>query len=529
MRRLAYLLAIASRLLAQPGVTVSGRVLNSVNGTPIAGAEVTLSGMEAPARGTPQTYIVDTDSDGRFSIPSAAPGVYAPRPKKIGYELRPLNRFLIVEPGQPAAIELRLTPDAAITGRVLDAEGDPIRSSTVEAMQYSFTGGKRQVKSIRKVMSDDHGTYRLFNLPAGRYYLRAQHSLQNCFISMATPLAMPQCRDGLVTLGPAFYPSAAEISRATQVTVGAGAELAGIDLRLGPRALYTIHGKFVGAPASRQSTTLLLMDSEGKATTYDFDIAGDEFAFKDVPPGSYRLVADFAPDQNSAENHVFATQPVEVVNHDVDAPLAFRKGRKITGTAQLEGGAPARRNELEFIRFTPLDGGVEAEVTVKPDGSPLEVSLAPGAYRVDIVRPPGIYLKTVLAAGQALPDRKLDADSVASPLTIVAGADLGAVEGAVLDESGKPVYNAEVTMVRDGEDNWANRFQSMITKSDGKFRFKDVVPGEYKAYAWFGAPPGETQDPEFRKPYESQAVIVKVTPTDTPAVQLKVIVVAPKP
>ena len=32
-----------------------------------------------------------------------------------------------------------------------------------------------------------------------------------------------------------------------------------------------------------------------------------------------------------------------------------------------------------------------------------------------------------------------------------------------LNESGKPVYNAEVTKVRDDEDNWANRFQSLIT------------------------------------------------------------------
>ena len=34
-----------------------------------------------------------------------------------------------------------------------------------------------------------------------------------------------------------------------------------------------------------------------------------------------------------------------------------------------------------------------------------------------------------------------------------------------LNESGKPVYNAEVTKVRDDEDNWANRFQSLITKA----------------------------------------------------------------
>jgi hypothetical protein len=129
---------------------------------------------------------------------------------------------------------------------------------------------------------------------------------------------------------------------------------------------------------------------------------------------------------------------------------------------------------------------------------------------------------------QELPERKIDTEHLSGDVTMVISADFGQVEGTVTDEAGKPVYNANVTLIPDqGHTDWPERLESGFTLPSGKFNFASVPPGEYKAYAWLGVEPGAPQSAEFRKPFEDRAASVKVEANSRQAVDLKPIVVAP--
>jgi protocatechuate 3,4-dioxygenase beta subunit len=536
VRLLAWLVAVSVASVAspQPGGTVSGRVVSALRGDPIAGAQVTLRGMEAPHGATPQTYIVRTGADGRFSANGIAPGVYDLRPSKLGYEARPPERFatardfppFIIEDGSAVeGIELRLTPDGVIAGHALDSDGDPVRNATVEALQYRFARGKKELTSAKQTQSDDHGEYRLFNLPPGRYYLRAVHPMSACspFVFGNANFMGMICNGGPIALGPAFYPAAADVSHASELNVTPGLEINGIDVRLNVRALYSVRGKFEGGRIAGHRITLEFLDEQGQQGAYESEITDDGFAFKQVPPGSYRLVADLVS-ETSAEEHVFAAQPIEIVNHDVETSLVFRRGYKVTTEIQWDSGASIAQAGPTAVRFIPMERGIEFRGEIDAAGALLPITLAPGVYRVAIDGP-AAYLKAIRAGGKELAGNTFDPANLAGPLTILAGAERGRIEGTVIDESGKPVYNADVTILRDGDDDWSNRFKAVFTKSDGRFAFTGLVPGEYNAYAWLGAPPGEPQNPEFRKPYKSRAVAIDVKSGGAQSVQLKVVVV----
>jgi hypothetical protein len=95
------------------------------------------------------------------------------------------------------------------------------------------------------------------------------------------------------------------------------------------------------------------------------------------------------------------------------------------------------------------------------------------------------------------------------------------VGGAVTDANGKPCL---ITLIPVAEQTLFGRLKFVNTEENGKFAIPMVAPGEYKIFAWQDAEPGAPLDPEFRKPYQAQAVSVKVEPNARSSVQLKPIV-----
>ena len=65
-------------------------------------------------------------------------------------------------------LELRMIPDSVIAGKVLNADGDPVRYVQVEALQYAYLAGEKELQTKRTAQSNDRGEYRMFYLPPGR-------------------------------------------------------------------------------------------------------------------------------------------------------------------------------------------------------------------------------------------------------------------------------------------------------------------------------------------------------------------------
>jgi protocatechuate 3,4-dioxygenase beta subunit len=539
LRVAGVLLAAALAAFAQAVGSVQGRVISSLHGEPVPNALVTLrqldaSGGDTADRDPQRVYICQTGADGRFSLASVPPGVYAPRPSKLGYgspsrNIAAVRDFppITVEAGKPVTgLDLTLTPDSVIAGRVLDADGDPVRYAMVEVQQYLYIAGKRQLQSMHQVQTNDRGEYRIFYLAPGRYYLHAQatqrSSRQNLQPNEQVRGTLP-----LSTLASAYYPGVADPARATELQTLPGAELDGIDLSLKPEKRYAIRGKLPAAdPAtSRRGVRVVERSDNQQRPQYSMMMNGhDSYEVRDLTPGSYLVIGDGTNPANPEERE-YARQPVDIVDRDVDGvDLVFSPGVRVTGTVKVEGAAPIE-NLMLLLQSTDLSGQQQAKVTA--DGSFASTAMAPGIYEV---RLPGrnAYLKSVRVGDQEAAGRKIDTEHLSGPVTVVVGADFGRVDGTVTDDAGKPVSNANVTLIPDQSlSDWRDRFRNGSTNTAGKFTLNSVQPGEYRVFAWVGAEPGAPQSADFRKPYEERGAPVKVEANGRQSVDLKPITIAP--
>jgi Carboxypeptidase regulatory-like domain len=448
-----------------------------------------------------------------------------------------------VEAGKATApIELHLIPDGVVAGKVVDSDGDPVRRAAVEAQQYAYAGGKKQLRTLRGVQTDDRGEYRLFHLPPGTYWLHVQPSSRRN--QAGRPLSgrvewqnvPPQT--GLTA---AYYPGSPDVAHATELQVAPGAELDGIDVRVTPERLYSIRGR-VGTPDNGSNFSVFaqsLSPSEGRPNGFPMRMESDNnsafrYELSGIPPGKYAVIGQQFSNQPQPGRPAidmprqYARQLVEIVDRDVDnIDLTFERGAIIRGVVKGEGSAPAK--DVVNINLTPSDSSLMmygmmfgGGARVEADGT-FKLETAPGVYHVR-VNGRQLYLKTLLVGKEAVPDRKIDTARLSGDVTLVVSNDFGKVEGTVVDEAGKPVFNANVTLIPDQrQDDWQQQFRSALTKADGKFSVAAVQPGEYRAYAWLGVEQGAPQDAEFRKPFEERAVVVKVEPNGKQTVDLKVI------
>ncbi len=67
---------------------------------------------------------------------------------------------------------VRLVPYGSISGSVLDEDGDPIRGMAVLAMAWHYTTNGRELQEVRGASSNDLGEYRIFDVPAGKYFIK---------------------------------------------------------------------------------------------------------------------------------------------------------------------------------------------------------------------------------------------------------------------------------------------------------------------------------------------------------------------
>src|SRR5436190_1709897 len=124
MKLLSAFLFVISAISAQ---VIEGVVVNSTTGLPLGGVTVTIASSGKTA------YQTTTDVQGGFRIEGVKPGSYTADFSKAEYlpleRNSPARRPFSVAGSDPARINASLTPLGRVSGRVLDADGNPVREA----------------------------------------------------------------------------------------------------------------------------------------------------------------------------------------------------------------------------------------------------------------------------------------------------------------------------------------------------------------------------------------------------------------
>jgi hypothetical protein len=279
---LVSVIALQTPLPRQNG-TIQGSVVMAGSGAPIEKARVELAG------GGPEVQTITTDADGRFFFPNLAAASYQLTVRRDGFATAEYGQRWPGGPGVPirlnpgqqlGAIQIPLTATVSISGRVSDASGRPLANAQVQALKSKYQGELRVLYPVQQVRTNANGDFRLYWLPAGRYYvnvivpggagnsqllinesgrtdpaaLYSTSSQPRNILGQSSIMAIPQGIGGPNTTdaGPIYFPSTPYIQDAAPLDLRPGAEYRGANLQMTPVRKYTICGVVRNLPPPPQ-------------------------------------------------------------------------------------------------------------------------------------------------------------------------------------------------------------------------------------------------------------------------------------
>jgi Carboxypeptidase regulatory-like domain len=491
----AAIFAGAAWTQSQGSGAISGTVVDGESGDGVRKVIVTLT-----LEGTPKQWAtVRTDGDGRFAFDGLPAGTYTLGAAK-GSEgravygansVRELGRSLTLADGEKrAGITLKFLRGATISGRVFDSDGDPVANVTVMLMRRGRNMGAPALGNYRDASTDERGEYRLENLDAGVYYLRASPQL---FIR--TP------GSALSTLMAQYYEGVRDSKEASAVRVSGGDHLENLDFHLASEIPVRVHGQVLGVPEQTQpqdpgNQREEFIVSPGQVqvnvTPADEDqprwgtgtlAAGPEHRFEvaDLAPGPYRFEATL----QSGGKSFGAAQVVDVRSGTSDVVLTLGPALEIQGTLRVEGSAPKSGTpamSVEMVR--PNQAGNRVQSEVQADGHFQLGPVLPGEWNVDVVDVRPGYLKSARLGDQDVRFKTFElAANNASPLNIVVSLRTATLEGEV-DAGGSDAGHAGILIARADQYHTFTRFYyAAVADAQGKFQARGIAPGKYKVFA----------------------------------------------
>jgi hypothetical protein len=523
---------------AQDKCTISGTVVDAVSEQPLRGAEVRLRGLPGEGAAVSQATSANTDAGGHFVFEGLSAGRYLLLASHDGYvnssrdNAGMRGKMLPVAPGQHINdIVLRLLPNGAIAGHVTNEAGKPLRGVSVQAMKSSYPRGRRELRDVAHAATDDAGEYRVAGLAPGKYYVRAQvpHSLT------------AKLGDDKAYV-PLYYPAANDQTRSVALVLRAGEELGGIDLNFFPVHTVHIRGRVINARTSLPSkeAEVTLLSDQGETVFSSQNLSAGAFDFHGVPPGPYIVVAQ-QPGSPKEQRTMWGRTAIEVGDANLEhVEVVVSPGVDIIGRIRLDGqtaGDSSKENggkNLSTMMVGILDlreASALASLTpdidnaeVKPDGTFIFREVPEGSYRIDFhPAPAGFYLKSSGAADVLETGINVGRGHSPPALELVLSPGAGRIDGTV--ESGDQAFpGASVVLVPDGKQRGQpNNYRQAVTDQLGRFAMRNVIPGDYTAFAWEQIERGEYMDPDFLGRFEDRGKAVHVDESGHLSVQLDVI------
>jgi hypothetical protein len=502
------LIRVSPFLLCLPLVagSIEGRVTNRVTGEAVGGVEVRF--LDAHSR----VFQTVTDSSGTYRLANLQDGDYSGGFSKDGFQDISSNLSAATKVSGDVAgrADAQLNPWGGLRGRVVGEDGKPAAKVRVELD-----------KSNNEKTTDENGEFYFQELRPGSYSV------------VAKPEPVTRMEEG-VKLGavPIYYPAATQLADAVPVTVGWGADMAGITIALKSVPVHRVTGvildpagkpvahaavKLLGRPARAKQvliTSVIGLGSQpsvGAATIGPGrapEVARVEsredgtFEFPVVEQGDWRVSAEVGGDEERPMEGVVsaavADKDIEDVRIRLSAPFAV---------------AITRATSLVLI---PMEG--QPHLNLDPASNVGKINgLLPGRYRVPILRGDGAtYVASVILGGVDVLGQEIELADGSGPFEIVMKHDTGSLRGTVENGEG-----ANVLLIRRELGDMVH-YRQVACGAGGAFQFDNAVPGDYYVVAFERASGRELPVENLPDSIVPLATGVRVEPGSTATVQVRI-------
>ncbi len=366
-------------LVGEETFSLSGRVINTATQEPVPQARVFLTGR------VQKTAVAD--ASGAFRFDNLPPAKYSAYPAKPSYRSAVTSaREAVLGPSQENFV-LTLEPTAVLTGRVTDTEGNPLPGVTIAASQREVDRGWPLWKRRRSVITDDRGTYRLWDLEPGEFLIEARGWSAGTTMQVEERTSTFRADYGFL---PVYAGGVERREEATLLRVLPGEEVHA-NFRVLLQRTVRIRGK-VSQLRDDQAARVELVDAreQALANRATLNSVTGEFVVSNVVPGNYRLRVT----QGAGQEKRTAETDVEVGRQDVtDLRLVVHPPAtlqvKVRPSGE-KGSRPTEKTDLDFlpgacrVALRNRYGELMAEGSNLEEGKDFSVGpVDPGEYRVD--------------------------------------------------------------------------------------------------------------------------------------------------
>lgn len=481
--------------------SVSGRV--TIAGKPAPGITITGS-TTASFIDTRTVAKATTDEEGNYRLVGLSAGSFKIGPTSKALAVSPdaktkqlAQQVNVAEGESITKVDFALVRGGVITGRITDAEGNPVISERVnvttqgtseESQRMGFAEGPRN-------LTDDRGIYRVYGLSPGNYQVSVGKAAG---------------AGGLAVMGMGgsrylrtFYPGVQDEAKATIVEVAEGAEITNIDITPGkPASGFSVSGRVVDADSGQPIVSVFIVyapmkDAELEAGKMSFtgsqSGANGNFRLEGVKPGRYAAYTMATGQENVSYSDPV---PFEVLEGDVTGiEIKVHRGATINGVAVIENNfdpsVSATLQGVVLYSYVMSKGTAAPSYSsgkINPDGSFQFKGLAPGKAKIGMqgfpTPPKGLTLVRTEVEGVDQPDGfEVAVGAELKGVRVVFAYGTGVVRGEIRIEGGTlpPGTNLQLNLRSPvGDNRHFNRYLQIDSRSH--FVAEDLPAGSYELF-----------------------------------------------
>ena len=481
---------------AQGTREISGVVVNSRTGSPVAGAEMILmrtkdGKLAGRTKSDPAGHFAFPNlGDGKFALIARAKG-YVPS----AYQEHPPGVSTALVTGDAlitTGLRFELAPLARISGSVQEDSGDPVPNARVSLYHRDAFSGTGIMSMVGSSQADAMGRFEFTRLPEGDYYVCAFGT--PWYVTPFQPQQMPGAqqvsdrrRSALdVAYAPTCYPDVTDSAAAEAIRIHPGDSLShSITMHPEPAVhivmqVPRVDEKHPYIPPQFATRVFGIEEQIQAPVSFSNGEQPDGPARMEITgltAGQYDVTILGANGEKNRETSADISPDHAALVLSAATPLPDLTGEVVTATGEsLPPGSQV------LLRGHHAGYGVSARL--QPDGTFTFPALRPDEYNITVMTPPQgrAAIASMAATGGGLTGHVLKVGNEPVKLAIVVG-DAKATVNGIATRHGSPASGVFILLVPADSRSASEQLQTNQSDLDGTFDFLHVPAGTYTVVA----------------------------------------------